>query len=330
MAYEQEKEVSVRAALAAAELCEQVRGEMAVEAIEKDDRTPVTIADFVSQAVICRSIGEAFPRDPIVGEESSAILRRPEAGDKLKKVGEYVGRLVNDVTFESIMGWIDRGGGDAGSRYWTLDPIDGTKGFLRGDQYSVALALIEEGEVKLGVLVCPALPLRIRGPKREERGVLFVAVRGQGSTMMSLRGRDPEPISVAGPEYMGDLSFVESFESAHSDHPLQVEVARAVGIRAPSVRMDSQAKYGVVARGEAVLYLRFLSPESRSYVEKTWDHAAGTIIVEEAGGRVTDMNGRPLDFAQGPNLVHNEGVIASNGVIHEKVLEAVKSSRNFV
>jgi 3'(2'), 5'-bisphosphate nucleotidase len=61
-------------------------------------------------------------------------------------------------------------------------------------------------------------------------------------------------------------------------------------------------------------------PEKR---ENTWDHAAGAIVVEEAGGRVTDMYGQPLDFSFGTKLVNNQGIIASNGVIHEAVLAAV-------
>jgi 3'(2'), 5'-bisphosphate nucleotidase len=63
----------------------------------------------------------------------------------------------------------------------------------------------------------------------------------------------------------------------------------------------------------------------KAYVEKIWDHAAGFILVEEAGGKVTDINGNPLDFSQGKTLVKNKGIIATNGKLHEVVLEAVKS-----
>lgn len=117
--------------------------------------------------------------------------------------------------------------------------------------------------------------------------------------------------------------FVESVESGHGHHDLQQAVARAVGISRPSLRMDSQAKYGVVARGDAVLYLRLPSPKSPDYREKIWDHAAGALIVEEAGGRVTDMFGRPLDFASGRKLAGNQGVVVSNGLLHTTVLEAL-------
>ncbi|MBE9152114.1 3'(2'),5'-bisphosphate nucleotidase, partial [Coleofasciculus sp. LEGE 07092] len=312
MAYEQEKQVAIAAALAAAKLCEQVRHERVPEAMEKSDKSPVTVADFGSQAVICRAIAAAFPDDPVVGEEDAADLREPEKADQLAQVTSYVQAVVGDATPEAVLSWIDRGNGQVGQRYWTLDPIDGTKGFLRQDQYAVALALVEGGEVKLGVLACPALPVVPEQPEGEQ-GVLFVAVRGQGATMMPISGGEPHPIHVTKADDVENMRFVESVESGHGDHGRQDAVAKAVGITASSLRMDSQAKYGAVAAGRAALYLRLPSPKSPDYREKIWDHGAGTIVVEEAGGRVTDMHGKPLNFSIGAKLSENQGVVVSNG-----------------
>ena len=69
-------------------------------------------------------------------------------------------------------------------------------------------------------------------------------------------------------------------------------------------------------------------PTKKSYEEKIWDHAAGMIIVEEAGGRVTDLFGKPLDFSRGRTLDNNQGIVATNGLVHERMLEAVKSVIN--
>jgi len=324
MSYESEKAVAIEAALKAAKLCEKVRQEKVPEAIEKSDKSPVTIADFGSQALICRALAAAFPNDPVVGEEDSAELREPAMAAQLEQVTSYVQAVVGNATSEEVLSWIDRGNGQTGSRYWTLDPIDGTKGFLRQDQYAVALALVEAGEVKVGVLACPALPVDLNQPE-SGRGVLFVAVRGQGATMVAIAGDEPCPIKVIEKDEE-NLRFVESVESGHGDHSRQEAVAKAVGITTDSLRMDSQAKYGAVASGQAALYLRLPSPKTPNYREKIWDHAAGTIIVEEAGGRVTDMYGQPLNFSLGAKLVDNQGVIVSNGAIHETVLAALREN----
>jgi 3'(2'), 5'-bisphosphate nucleotidase len=101
------------------------------------------------------------------------------------------------------------------------------------------------------------------------------------------------------------------------------QIVKLLGVRKPPLRMDSQAKYGILARGDGTVYLRL--PTKKAYVEKIWDHAAGCILVEEAGGKVTDLAGNPLDFSHGKTLVKNKGVIATNGKLHQVVLEAVKS-----
>ncbi|MDJ0701752.1 MAG: 3'(2'),5'-bisphosphate nucleotidase [Leptolyngbyaceae cyanobacterium MO_188.B28] len=321
MSYEKEKNIAIEAAIAAAQLCEKVRGQMVPEAIEKKDRSPVTVADFGSQALICRALAANFPTDPVVGEEDAAELRQPDMADRLEQVTGYVKAIAPDATSEAVTDWIDHGNGEVGDRYWTLDPIDGTKGFLRGDQYAVALALVENGDIKVGVLACPALKLN-----SDDTGLLFVAVRGEGATMAPLAGGTPQPIKVVGPEDQANLRFVESVEASHGHQSLQSAVAKAVGITQDSARMDSQAKYGAVASGHAALYLRLPSPKSLNYREKIWDHAAGVIVVEEAGGRVTDMHGQPLDFSKGAKLVDNQGVVVSNGAIHDTVLAALKQA----
>jgi 3'(2'), 5'-bisphosphate nucleotidase len=320
MLYEREKQVAIAAVVTAGKLCEQVRREQGSLAIAKPDRTPVTVADFSAQAIICQALGEAFPNDPVIGEEDSTLLRTQT--DQLARVTQYVQAYLPSATPESVAAWIDRGNAQVKSRYWTLDPIDGTKGYIRGDQYAIALALIEAGELKLGLLGCPALPVDLTKPDGE-RGVLFVAVRGQGATMIPLAGGAPRPLHVTDASEESLRRLAKSIVSEHSNPTLQEAVVQAIGLTAPPWQLDSQAKYGVVARGEAALYLRLPFPITSEKRQNTWDHAAGVIMVEEAGGRVTDMYGQPLDFSFGAKLVNNQGIIASNGVIHEAVLAAV-------
>lgn len=318
MAYEQEKQVAIAAVTQAAQLCEAVRQGLVPQAIEKNDKSPVTIADYGAQAIVCKALAAAFPADPVVGEEDTTDLRQPEMIAVLAAVAEQVQTIFPGTTNADVLSYIDNGTGAVAPRYWTLDPIDGTKGFLRGDQYAIALALVEDGDLKVGVLGCPFLSFD-GGP----RGLLFVAVRGEGTVMTPLSGGDSQPLKVADASQTDRFRFVESVESGHGDQSQQSAIAQAAGITAASMRMDSQAKYAAVAAGQAVLYLRLPSPKSPDYREKIWDHAAGVLVVEEAGGRVTDMNGKPLDFASAARFPDNRGVVVSNGTLHDTVLAAL-------
>lgn len=320
MSYTNELRLALEAAAAAAQLCSAVRAAMVGAAgLEKDDKSPVTVADYGAQALICRRLAEAFPRDVIVAEEDSADLRRPEQAPFLEQAAGYVRRFYPSASAADVCDWIDLGGKTLAERYWTLDPIDGTKGFLRNDQYAVALALVEDGQVKLGVLACPALPARLDDPGAP--GQIFSAVRGQGATVAALAGGPAAPIRVDRSPAGARLRMVASVE--HGDQQWQERVAQRVGISHPAVRLDSQAKYGVVARGEAAIYLRLPSPKYPDYREKIWDHAAGALIVEEAGGAVSDIFGRPLDFAGGAQMAGNRGVVVSNGTLHPAIIEVL-------
>jgi 3'(2'), 5'-bisphosphate nucleotidase len=322
MTYERERRAALEAVIKACRLCSAVQAaRLSGGAIDKADKSPVTVADFGAQAVVSDHLAAAFPHDPLVGEEDSALLRQPENTMVKEAVLRHVHTIAPLLQEKDILAAIDRGNAEGGSkgRFWTLDPIDGTKGFLRGDQYAVALALIEDGRVRLGVLGCPSLPLfSLEGPE----GSLFVAVRGQGSAIRSIDRTEERQIRVADISSPSDALFCESFESSHSSHDDMGEIVKLLGVARPPLRMDSQAKYGILARGDGTVYLRL--PTKKFYVEKIWDHAAGCILVEEAGGRVTDLTGKLLDFSQGKTLLKNKGVIATNGKLHQIVLEAVK------
>jgi 3'(2'), 5'-bisphosphate nucleotidase len=292
------------------------------EALAKDDRSPVTVADIAAQVLVSRRLAMAFPGDPLLAEEDSA----PIAGEPVlaEKVLDQVRRHLPGLAPEDMVAALDRGGhhGGGGGRYWVLDPIDGTKGFLRGDQYAVALALVAGGRVVVGVLGCPNLPPP-RAAGGAAVGFVFSAAAGRGATARQLGKVDCETIRVDDIFDPADAVLCESVEAAHAAHSVQGWIAARLGLTAPSRRIDSQCKYAVVARGEASIYLRL--PRDPSYREKVWDHAAGVIVVEEAGGRVSDLDGRPLDFSNGRLLGEHRGIVCTNGAIHDQVLAACRA-----
>jgi len=323
MNYELERRVALEAVVKACRLCSAVQAaHLAGGVVDKEDKSPVTVADFGAQAVVSDHLAAVFPGIPLVGEEDSSLLRQPDNARLKEAVLKHVRMITPQLKEKETFAAIDRGNAEGGpiGRFWTLDPIDGTKGFLRGDQYAVALALVEDGQVRLGVLGCPSLPLvSLQG----RGGSLFIAVRGQGSTIRGIEQAEERQIRVADIADPSDALFCESFESSHSSHDDMGEIIKLLGVKRPPLRMDSQVKYGILARGDGNVYLRL--PTKKGYEEKIWDHAAGCILVEEAGGKVTDLSGKPLDFSQGKTLVKNKGVIATNGKLHEVVMQAVKS-----
>lgn len=315
--------------------------------VSKSDASPVTVGDFGAQALIIAALRRNFPSDEIVAEEEAGKLREDAAlADRIWELVRTT-RLDDETAETEVLGGaveskeqmielIDAGnseGGRKAGRVWAIDPIDGTKGFLRGGQYAVCLALLVDGEVEVGVLGCPNLPVDDAAPLSADagsdhdtgRGVIFSAVRGQGATSRPLTSgglSDGKSIAMKPVSDLAAASFCESVEAGHSNQGEAARIAAKLGITRPSVRMDSQAKYGSIARGAGDIYLRL--PTSAAYREKIWDHAAGDLIVREAGGEVTDVLGRRLDFGQGRTLAENKGVVAAPRAVHGEVLKAVQ------
>ena len=324
--YERERVTAVAAVLRAAAVCERVRaGFSADDARQKDDRSPVTIADFAAQAIIIDMIESMYPKDEIVGEEDAALLKSTDGAALGEAVLDVLRPAIPGIQMHRLVHLLERGAGTGGKgkRFWTLDPIDGTKGFIRGDQYAIALALIEDGEVVLGVLGCPALPVNDLNVDGQPRGVLLDAA--QGDTQVLMRSiadpQDVHPVRARSAVTPAEAVFCESVEKAHTAQSRSGRIAEMLGVQASPVRIDSQCKYAAVARGNADVYLRL--PAKKGYTEKIWDHAAGAFLVEHAGGQVTDMDGKVLDFSQGRELTRNRGIVATAGGLQSVVLEAI-------
>ena len=321
MAYERELDVAVRAVGKACRLCGSVQSSLLNDDTAiKEDRSPVTVADLGSQVVITSELLQSFPEDSVVGEEDANVLRDNEY--LAQRVTGLVNEQIGIVAAPRLLETLDYGARTTyrTTRFWTLDPIDGTKGFLRGEQYAIALALVEDGQVVLGVLGCPNLPLTDCGSE-EKKGSVYFAVKGEGAFVQTMDQSEERGISVDTLTLSPEARFCESVEESHVSHETHARISSLLGITAPSYRIDSQCKYAVVARGDASIYLRLSS--KKDYRERIWDHAAGSIIVMEAGGQVTDSRGAPLDFSAGRRLVNNVGIVATNGTLHRKVLDAI-------
>jgi 3'(2'), 5'-bisphosphate nucleotidase len=319
------------AVVAAASVCRSVQSRLeTMRSLLKDDRSPVTVADFAAQAVIAQRLTEALGPIRMVGEEDAAELRaQVESGSRAlaEAVLTAVQGVWPEATLEAVLDAIDVGNTEPGEAgwvsYWTLDPIDGTKGFIRGQQYAISLGYLDQGEVVLGVLACPNLS-QDHGASfdtPDAAGSLYTAERGAG-VRESRCQHDAEEHSLERPAYTGGpIRVCASVEKAHSNVSDTDRVMAHIGEPGEPARLDSQAKYAVVARGQADAYLRL--PTKKGYVERIWDHAAGSLIAAEAGAAVSDINGTPLDFSMGKGLEVNRGVVCAASGLHERVIHAI-------
>ena len=308
-------------------VCRSVQADLAsVRAELKDDRSPVTVADWASQAVVVRRLYQELGEQAIVGEEDAGALRKPEQGALREHVLRAVQLAWPGVRMDEVLDAIDVAGREAQTTaegFWTLDPIDGTKGFLRGEQYAVSLGWIEGSAPVVGALGCPNLSCDFERPfdAPDPHGIVFWAAEGRGV----LQAPADQPGAPAQNLLTDDRPpddpprVCQSVEKAHSNTDAASRLLEHLGIDHHAF-LDSQAKYAVVARRQADAYLRL--PTRRGYTERIWDHAAGSLVARAAGCVVTDVRGLGLDFGHGRGLEANLGVICASDRLHPALLEA--------
>ena len=314
------------AARLCASLCRTVQDGM-LSSMDKNDSSPVTIADYGCQALIHRAIMLNYPQHALISEENSDHLRKNAAEGEISAIVRLVGDALGEaVTIEQICGWIDHRGPSNSEFTWSIDPIDGTKGFLRHAQYAVAIGLLQGSTPVGGTLVCPSLPYDLNDDNSPV-GVLISASGPGTAKKFAIDAELSESISSNSSGDPGAMRVLGSVESAHGDPALVTGMMEASKITGGFVRYDSQAKYAVIAMGGAEMYVR---PRSRpDYRENIWDHVAGVAICEAAGAVVSDVDGKALDFGHGDKLLENRGVLATaNPLAHKLAIDGIKATEN--
>ncbi|KAK2996509.1 hypothetical protein RJ639_025438 [Escallonia herrerae] len=370
--YSKELDVAVRAVHMACYLCQRVQKGLITTSPDqvksKDDDSPVTIADWSVQATVSWILSECFgsQRVSIVAEEDVQTLSKADSAGLLEMVITTVNECLaiapkfglkspdEALGASQVLEAISRcnsNGGPVG-RHWVLDPVDGTLGFVRGNQYAVALALIDCGQVVIGVLGCPNYPMKKEwlnnheqherivsklsspGPDLWEEGCVIYTRRGSGEAWVQplVHGDKKfewpnfaKKVQVSPIDDPALATFCEPVEKANSDHSFTAGLAHSVGLRKQPLRVYSMVKYAAIAQGDAEIFMKFAKA---GYKEKIWDHAAGVLIVQEAGGVVTDAGGRSLDFSRGIYLEGlDRGIVTCSGInLHEKIIGAVYAS----
>jgi len=313
----------LQAARQAAALCRAVQQKHIVPALKaqsdeavarKAGAEPVTIADYGSQAIICRAISLHYPGDAVIAEEGGQQFGDLISAADQREIVSLISHVLGEaVTVGQVVEWLDYGQDQEAERVWVIDPIDGTKGFIQLRHYVVAVgALNGDRHVIDGVMAAPGY---------DDQGALFYTQDG-AAYVEPLAGGTARKIEASQRTEPEALVYLESFEKAHASQERMAQVRERAGIsRARIERMDSMEKYARVAAGDADLYLRLPRIDS-ARPHMIWDHAAGTALVEAAGGVVSDVDGSPLDFSLGKTLANNTGMIVSNPRLHEQVVQA--------
>ena len=262
--------------------------ELPLKVQNKLDTSPVTLADFTSQAIITTMLNgnviaeESLPND-VLRSEIESVSPIPINWDAF------------DRTPTSEIGWF-------------LDPIDGTKGYVRNDQYAVCLAYFDK-HVQFSIIGCPNLGFPTMSSSN--KGTILVAIKDNGCYQAPLN--KPFDLETALQCKCRELaSIAQSFESSHVDQTAINNFIQKYKIT-DIVRMDSQAKYVVVARGEVGFYLR---ATPTSYTEKIWDHACGVLAITESNGVCKQLCLDPIQIKYQRDLIV-DGIVGC----HKNVLK---------
>jgi len=268
----------------------------------KYDQSPVTLADFASQIYLISQIRKYFQDDQIIAEEENIEFIDLNAENLIKECFEELNLNKLEILKENI-GYH----GKISERQWTIDPIDGTIGYQKGMTYAIGLGFMYKSNPKICAIAVPNY--------NEESLAIFSAEEDQGA-QVSYKQNAFKPITVNLNE---DINKVRLCHSLHYDQPWVLNFARDIGIK-NFIQIDSMAKFCMIADGSADLYIKPLDPE-HSF---TWDFMPGDLLVREAGGSVTDLNGEPLKFKERKCVWTKPGIIASNYTLQKKILEFIK------
>ncbi len=299
----------------AAILCQRVQEHYLVSS-DKGGHEPVTIADYGAQAILSRTISLYFPDDAILAEEQGGQFMELVSDELRQEVIKLISEILGmPVTQVDVVKWLDYGQNREATRMWVIDPIDGTKGYISMRNYAIAVGLMIERKPVGGIIGAPAYP----------GGAQLFHAQSGNAYMQPLKGGEVKRIHTSARTEAASLRALESVEKSHANHDRMQHVREVAGLgEAELIHIDSMEKYARIAAGDAELYLRLPRLGStRPFM--IWDHCAGTAIVEAAGGKVTDIDGSPLDYSSGKTL-NNQGIIVSNGAIHDRIIAAVQKT----
>ncbi|KAK4108064.1 carbohydrate phosphatase [Canariomyces notabilis] len=352
--YRHELEVAIKAVQQAAQISrlalslaheQSSGGDADIFDITKDDLSPVTIADFAIQALLTRTISQAFPQDGFVGEESADQLRQnPRLSSRVLAILEQAGAaLFRDAdelcqVIDSCTTYHPSGADSPSGRVWVFDPIDGTRTFIRREQYAINIALLEHGRQILSLVACPVLSMDASSPVNDRSidptgtGCILFAAKGYGAYVRPLPGnlgevkprrlgRHADKVHV--PADLRPVTCTTLPDSGILD--IHKAVAERLNVTYPGCDLLGWVpRWAVLSLGLANFTVWVYKRRDR--YAKLWDHAGAMLLFEEVGGVITDVYGKEIDLGSGRKLASNFGFVAAPKDLHHVVLQAVQET----
>lgn len=277
------------------------------DVISKEDGSPVTVFDLAGQALVVHALEQVSGQHsfPVCGEETADTLSGPSMTEQRNRVIDLVCNEESAISRDSVLNLIDQGSfrPEPGSKssHWTCDPIDGTKRFISGHHYSTCLGFIQSGELVGGAIGCPSYG------ESPATGTLCGVVRGSGAFTVDPNDPRSERVLLHVPNALPNSEVIRVARSVGSRPTVSKvdERIRSAGKTPERVEIDNQCKYVAFAQGHVDLITH---SATSSDLKCVWDFAPGVLVASEAGGVVTDADGAPLDFDQGPFLSRNRGL----------------------
>jgi len=301
--YFKELSLAVDLVKQASKITEWFRAKNSSSFIKKDD-SPVTLADFASQIFIISNIKKDFPEDQIIAEEESGVFLDSDAENIIKKCYNSL-----NITFKENLEETLNYRGSSSKRQWTVDPIDGTKGFQKSLAYAIGMGFMVQAEPTICAIGVPNY--------KNSLLTIFSAEKNHGAKV-SYGDQNFTKINVSNKKEIKNFRICHSL---HYNEPWVLNFARSLGVT-NFIPLDSMAKLCMVADGSSELYIKPMNMQ-RSF---TWDFLPGELLVNEAGGMITDIRGNPIQYVNDKCKITAPGLIASNGIRHEELLNALKSN----
>lgn len=274
------------------------------ESYQKQNQSPVTLADFASQIYIISKLQAKFPEDQIIAEEEDSAFIDKRAEHAIEEC--FKGLKFKEIdNFKETLKYRSKNA----DRQWTVDPIDGTKGFLKNLSYAIGIGFMVDSKPKISAIAAPNYSMKGLA--------IFVAEKGKGAKA-SYGDGELSPVKVSRQTIIKNAGMCHSL---HHDQPWTLKFAELAGITKKNP-MDGMGKFCLIADGSFDIYIR---PERN--IANSWDYMPGDLVVREAGGVVTDLNGKPLKYEKSHCILSTPGIIASNGILHQKILKIINENK---